>query len=66
MTYVWLERKVMEWGCMQALIDYDGWRRWKSYSTLPLEAGEAAPPVGGKKKNKKNKGVVNSSSSDGQ
>ncbi|KAK0655121.1 hypothetical protein B0T16DRAFT_295508, partial [Cercophora newfieldiana] len=31
-TYVWLERKVMEWGCMQALIDYDGWRKWKSYS----------------------------------
>ncbi len=22
----------MEWGCMQALIDYDGWRKWKSYS----------------------------------
>jgi osomolarity two-component system response regulator SSK1 len=31
-TYVWLERKVMEWGCMQALIDYDGWRKWKSYT----------------------------------
>ena len=49
---------------MQALIDYDGWRLWKSYTTLPLEAGEAAPA--GKKKGKKNKGVVNSSSSDGQ
>lgn len=23
----------MEWGCMQALIDYDGWRKWKSYSS---------------------------------
>jgi len=21
----------MEWGCMQALIDFDGWRKWKSY-----------------------------------
>ncbi|KAK0725763.1 hypothetical protein B0H67DRAFT_571415 [Lasiosphaeris hirsuta] len=31
-TYVWLERKVMEWGCMQALIDYDGWRKWKEYT----------------------------------
>ncbi|KAK3898234.1 hypothetical protein C8A05DRAFT_38180 [Staphylotrichum tortipilum] len=63
-TYVWLERKVMEWGCMQALIDYDGWRQWKSYSTLPPEGAEGVP---GKKKNKKNKGgVVNSSSSDGQ
>lgn len=19
----------MEWGCMQALIDFDGWRKWK-------------------------------------
>jgi osomolarity two-component system response regulator SSK1 len=26
---VWFERKVKEWGCMQALIDYDGWRKWK-------------------------------------
>ncbi|KAK3996266.1 response regulator mcs4 [Cladorrhinum sp. PSN332] len=31
-TYVWLERKVMEWGCMQALIDFDGWRKWKTYT----------------------------------
>jgi len=29
---VWLERKVKEWGCMQALIDYDGWRLWKDYA----------------------------------
>ncbi|QUC21652.1 uncharacterized protein UV8b_05895 [Ustilaginoidea virens] len=28
-NFVWLERKVMEWGCMQALIDFDGWRKWK-------------------------------------
>ncbi|KAL7423985.1 Two-component response regulator SSK1p [Cryptotrichosporon argae] len=25
----WLEKKTIEWGCMQALIDFDGWRRWK-------------------------------------
>ncbi|KAI9812771.1 MAG: ssk1 response regulator receiver [Pycnora praestabilis] len=31
-SYVWLERKVMEWGCMQALIDFDGWRKWKDFS----------------------------------
>ncbi|KAH8816753.1 putative two-component response regulator SSK1p [Xylogone sp. PMI_703] len=31
-NFVWLERKVMEWGCMQALIDFDGWRKWKDYS----------------------------------
>ena len=30
-NFVWLERKVKEWGCMQALIDYDGWRKWKDY-----------------------------------
>jgi osomolarity two-component system response regulator SSK1 len=28
-NFVWFERKVKEWGCMQALIDYDGWRKWK-------------------------------------
>ena len=32
-NFVWLERKVMEWGCMQALIDFDGWRKWKDFST---------------------------------
>lgn len=32
-NYVWLERKVMEWGCMQALIDFSGWRKWKDLST---------------------------------
>jgi len=25
----WLEKKTVEWGCMQALIDFEGWRRWK-------------------------------------
>ncbi|CAG8714273.1 96_t:CDS:2 [Cetraspora pellucida] len=25
----WLEKKINEWGCMQALIDFEGWRRWK-------------------------------------
>ena len=27
-----MERKVTEWGCMQALIDFDGWRKWKAYA----------------------------------
>ncbi|MCJ1354405.1 MAG: ssk1 response regulator receiver [Icmadophila ericetorum] len=31
-NFVWLERKVMEWGCMQALIDFDGWRKWRDFS----------------------------------
>lgn len=25
----WLERKIVEWGCMQALIDVDAWKEWK-------------------------------------
>ena len=50
----------MEWGCMQALIDYDGWRKWKSYSE------RAEDGLGKKGKNKKNRAAPNSSSSDGQ
>lgn len=37
--FVWLERKVKEWGCMQALIDFDGWRKWKDYAEKE-EAGK--------------------------
>ena len=40
-NFVWLERKVMEWGCMQALIDFDGWRKWKDFST-PAAVNNAA------------------------
>ncbi|KGQ01441.1 hypothetical protein PAAG_11788 [Paracoccidioides lutzii Pb01] len=28
---VWLEQKVTEWGCMQALIDFEGWRKWRRF-----------------------------------
>ncbi|EEH21637.2 hypothetical protein PABG_03853 [Paracoccidioides brasiliensis Pb03] len=28
---VWLEQKVTEWGCMQALIDFEGWRKWRKF-----------------------------------
>ena len=38
-NFVWLERKVMEWGCMQALIDFDGWRKWKDFSTPAAVTG---------------------------
>ena len=24
----WLEQKTIEWGCMQALIDFEGWKHW--------------------------------------
>ncbi|KAI1178837.1 hypothetical protein F4777DRAFT_535825 [Nemania sp. FL0916] len=37
----WLQRKVKEWGCMQALIDFDGWRKWKDFSQK-TQANEAA------------------------
>lgn len=39
-NFVWLERKVMEWGCMQALIDFDGWRQWKDFSQPVEEKGK--------------------------
>ncbi|KAJ1922654.1 response regulator [Coemansia sp. S17] len=28
-SLTWLKNKVMDWGCMQALIDHDGWRKWR-------------------------------------
>ncbi|KAK4690209.1 osomolarity two-component system, response regulator SSK1, partial [Lecanoromycetidae sp. Uapishka_2] len=41
-NFEWLTRKVMEWGCMQALIDFDGWRKWKDFSqTTPAKAATA-------------------------
>ena len=49
-NFVWLERKVMEWGCMQALIDFDGWRKWKDFSLpAPGTAGNATTGQPGKK-----------------
>ncbi|KAI7883243.1 hypothetical protein K492DRAFT_192773 [Lichtheimia hyalospora FSU 10163] len=40
----WLEKKIIEWGCMQALIDFEGWRRWKR-STIdkPAQGKENKP-----------------------
>ncbi|PLB35796.1 uncharacterized protein BDW47DRAFT_109845 [Aspergillus candidus] len=29
--FEWLQQKVTEWGCMQALIDFEGWRKWRGY-----------------------------------
>ncbi|KAJ2538701.1 response regulator, partial [Coemansia sp. RSA 1878] len=29
-SLMWLKLKITEWGCMQALIDHDGWRKWRS------------------------------------
>ncbi|KFZ09702.1 hypothetical protein V502_08546 [Pseudogymnoascus sp. VKM F-4520 (FW-2644)] len=62
-NFVWLERKVMEWGCMQALIDFDGWRKWKDFSAQEVQPAsgkaDAAPKKngggGGKGKGKKSR-----------
>ncbi|WEW55923.1 Two-component response regulator SSK1p [Emydomyces testavorans] len=36
---MWLEKKVTEWGCMQALIDFEGWRKWRGFdSSAPSAA----------------------------
>ncbi|KAH7158264.1 hypothetical protein B0J13DRAFT_651126 [Dactylonectria estremocensis] len=58
-NFVWLERKVMEWGCMQALIDFDGWRRWKviSQEAEEKEAAKKAAATAAKTKPKKNKAL---------
>jgi hypothetical protein len=49
-NFVWLERKVMEWGCMQALIDFDGWRKWKDFSQKAVEAETAKKAAAAKAK----------------
>ena len=52
----------MEWGCMQALIDFDGWRKWKDFSQNCAENEQnkkAAAP--GKSKTKKNRMSLGSS-----
>ena len=47
-NFLWLERKVMEWGCMQALIDFDGWRKWKDFEGLNSEGDGGKAGAGGK------------------
>ncbi|KAI1445226.1 response regulator receiver domain-containing protein [Annulohypoxylon stygium] len=55
-NFVWLERKVMEWGCMQALIDFDGWRKWKDFSQKAEEDdSKKAATTKGTKMPKKNR-----------
>ncbi|KAF4631171.1 hypothetical protein G7Y89_g6960 [Cudoniella acicularis] len=59
-NFVWLERKVMEWGCMQALIDFDGWRKWKDFSQQAQINGNADGDGDDKKKSiGKKKGKAN-------
>ncbi|KJZ74329.1 hypothetical protein HIM_06335 [Hirsutella minnesotensis 3608] len=60
-NFVWLERKVMEWGCMQALIDFDGWRKWKDYGQLAeeTEATKKAQAAANKAKSKRSRTSLN-------
>ncbi|KAI9374239.1 hypothetical protein BJX61DRAFT_332577 [Aspergillus egyptiacus] len=41
--FEWLEQKVTEWGCMQALIDFEGWRKWRGYADNTDTNGRASP-----------------------
>ncbi|KAI2967508.1 hypothetical protein CBS147323_4732 [Aspergillus niger] len=45
--FEWLEQKVTEWGCMQALIDFEGWRKWRGYADdtqpSPTSDGHTSP-----------------------
>ncbi|EPE05529.1 two-component response regulator ssk1p [Ophiostoma piceae UAMH 11346] len=54
-NFLWLEKKIMEWGCMQALIDFDGWRKWKELK-LPSDAANAADAESRKSKKDKTAG----------
>lgn len=45
---VWLQNKITEWGCMQALIDFDGWKGKRGNKSEPVKATpkrEALPKV---------------------
>lgn len=48
----------MEWGCMQALIDFDGWRKWKDFSQEALVSGSKTAD---KAKTKKTRSSLSSS-----
>jgi osomolarity two-component system response regulator SSK1 len=45
--FEWLEQKVTEWGCMQALIDFEGWRKWRGFAdsnqSSPTSEGHTSP-----------------------
>lgn len=44
----WLEQKTIEWGCMQALIDFEGWKHWVS-KDLPAVTTTTSRPSSGRK-----------------
>ena len=48
----------MEWGCMQALIDFDGWRKWKDFSQTKAAEKAAGQNTGTGKSPKAMNGKV--------
>jgi len=54
----------MEWGCMQALIDFDGWRKWKDFSQqTENEKEKTSKTIVASKKKKANRASVGSNPS---
>ncbi|KAJ2654374.1 response regulator [Coemansia sp. RSA 1200] len=45
----WLSKKIIEWGCMQALIDHDGWKKWWSTQTWSKRKKPAVAVVNAQK-----------------
>lgn len=59
MSFPWLETKVREWGCMQALIDFEGWRSWKTFSEAEeKDAAKKAPTAKPKAKKSRSSQVA--------
>ncbi|EXJ79674.1 osomolarity two-component system, response regulator SSK1 [Capronia epimyces CBS 606.96] len=57
-NFVWMERKVTEWGCMQALIDFDGWRKWKQYADEKAQEDPAKKAAEEKEEKAKTKAAL--------
>jgi osomolarity two-component system, response regulator SSK1 len=53
-----MERKVTEWGCMQALIDFDGWRKWKAYAKAKEDIDPAKKAAEEKEEKAKTKAAL--------
>ncbi|CAI4218332.1 unnamed protein product [Parascedosporium putredinis] len=62
-SFPWLETKVREWGCMQALIDFDGWRKWKDFSQEKEKDDAARKAASTKSKAKKHRTPYTTSAS---
>lgn len=66
--FPWLSQKVTEWGCMQALIDFEGWRKWRGFLDSPVSSSPgldsaASPMQTGDRKNYVSQGEPASPSS---